>query len=313
MENGENREQSIQDALNRMWRNPAINDTYEPGSTFKIFTAAAGLEEGVVTLEDRFQCGGYRVVEDRRIHCHKRSGHGSESFLEGAQNSCNPVFIDVGLRLGGDNVYKYLEKMNLLEKTGIDLPGEAGTIMHKKENVGLVELATISFGQSFQITPIQLLTMASMVVNGGTQVTPHFGVRVLDEKGQIVETLQYESEENVISKETSDTMRYILEHVVSDGSGKNAYIEGYAIGGKTATSQTLPRSANRYISSFVGFAPAQDPQIIGACIITDPKGIYYGGTIAAPVIRDIYENILPYLGIQKSGEESDSGTAGEAN
>ena len=313
VENGENREQSIQDALNRMWRNPAINDTYEPGSTFKIFTAAAGLEEGVVTLEDRFQCGGYRVVEDRRIHCHKRSGHGSESFLEGAQNSCNPVFIDVGLRLGVDNVYKYFEKMNLLEKTGIDLPGEAATIMHKKENVGLVELATISFGQSFQITPIQLLTMASMVVNGGTQVTPHFGVRVLDENGQIVETLQYESEENVISKETSDTMRYILEHVVSDGSGKNAYIEGYAIGGKTATSQTLPRSANRYISSFVGFAPAQDPQIIGACIITDPKGIYYGGTIAAPVIRDIYENILPYLGIQKSGEESASGTAGEAN
>lgn len=313
VESGENREQSIQDALNRMWRNPAINDTYEPGSTFKIFTAAAGLEEGVVTLEDRFQCGGYRVVEDRRIHCHKRSGHGSESFLEGAQNSCNPVFIDVGLRLGVDNVYKYLEKMNLLEKTGIDLPGEAGTIMHKKENVGLVELATISFGQSFQITPIQLLTMASMVVNGGTQVTPHFGVRVLDEKGQIVETLQYESEENVISKETSDTMRYILEHVVSDGSGKKAYIEGYAIGGKTATSQTLPRSANRYISSFVGFAPAQDPQIIGACIITDPKGIYYGGTIAAPVIRDIYENILPYLGFQKSGEESTSATAGEAN
>lgn len=313
VENGENREQSIQDALNRMWRNPAINDTYEPGSTFKIFTAAAGLEEGVVTLEDRFQCGGYRVVEDRRIHCHKRSGHGSESFLEGAQNSCNPVFIDVGLRLGVDNVYKYFEKMNLLEKTGIDLPGEAGTIMHKKENVGLVELATISFGQSFQITPIQLLTMASMVVNGGTQVTPHFGVRVLDEKGQIVETLQYESEENVISKETSDTMRYILEHVVSDGSGKKAYIEGYAIGGKTATSQTLPRSANRYISSFVGFAPAQDPQIIGACIITDPKGIYYGGTIAAPVIRDIYENILPYLGFQKSGEESTSATAGEAN
>lgn len=313
VESGENREQSIQDALNRMWRNPAINDTYEPGSTFKIFTAAAGLEEGVVTLEDRFQCGGYRVVEDRRIHCHKRSGHGSESFLEGAQNSCNPVFIDVGLRLGVDNVYKYLEKMNLLEKTGIDLPGEACTIMHKKENVGLVELATISFGQSFQITPIQLLTMASMVVNGGTQVTPHFGVRVLDEKGQIVETLQYESEENVISKETSDTMRYILEHVVSDGSGKKAYIEGYAIGGKTATSQTLPRSANRYISSFVGFAPAQDPQIIGACIITDPKGIYYGGTIAAPVIRDIYENILPYLGFQKSGEESTSATAGEAN
>lgn len=304
-----NREQELQDALNRMWRNPSINDTYEPGSTFKIFTAAAGLEEGVVTLNDRFVCGGYRVVEDRRIHCHKRTGHGSETFLEGAQNSCNPVFIDVGLRLGVDNVYKYFKKMNLLEKTGIDLPGEASTIMHRKENVGQVELATISFGQSFQITPIRLLAMASMAVNGGTQITPHFGVRVLDESGQVVENLSYKTEKNVISKETSDTMRYILEHVVSDGSGKNAYIEGYAIGGKTATSQTLPRSANRYISSFVGFAPADDPQIIGLCIIRNPQGIYYGGTIAAPVIRDIYENVLPYLGIEKdeAAAEKDGG------
>lgn len=296
-------EEEIQDALNRMWRNPSINDTYEPGSTFKIFTASAGLEEGVVSLEDTFQCGGYRVVEDRRIHCHKRSGHGAETFLEGAQNSCNPVFIDVGLRLGVDNVYKYFKKMNLLDKTGIDLPGEAGTIMHKKENVGLVELATISFGQSFQITPIQLLSLASCIVNGGTQITPHFGVRVLNDKGEVVENLQYESEENDISKETSDTMRYILEHVVSDGSGNKAYIEGYAIGGKTATSQTLPRSANRYISSFVGFAPAEEPQIIGVCIITDPKGIYYGGTIAAPVIKRIYENVLPYLGVEKAAVE----------
>lgn len=296
-------EEEIQDALNRMWRNPSINDTYEPGSTFKIFTASAGLEEGVVSLDDTFQCNGYRVVEDRHIHCHKRAGHGTETFLEGAQNSCNPVFIDVGLRLGVDNVYKYFEKMNLLEKTGIDLPGEANTIMHKKENVGLVELATISFGQSFQITPIQLLSLASCVVNGGTQITPHFGVRVLNEKGEVVETLQYETEENVISEETSDTMRYILEHVVADGSGNKAYIEGYAIGGKTATSQTLPRSANRYISSFVGFAPADDPQIIGVCIITDPKGVYYGGTIAAPVIKDIYENVLPYLGVEKTAVE----------
>lgn len=300
-------ESEIQDALNRMWRNPSINDTYEPGSTFKIFTAAAGLEEGVVSLNDTFQCGGYRVVEDRRIHCHKRAGHGTETFLEGAQNSCNPVFIDVGLRLGVDNVYKYFKKFNLLEKTGIDLSGEASTIMHKQENVGQVELATISFGQSFQITPIQLLTMASMVVNGGTQITPHFGVRVLDESGEAVETLEYDTEENVLSEETSETMRYILEHVVADGSGNNAYIEGYAIGGKTATSQTLPRSANRYISSFVGFAPADNPQIIGICIINNPKGVYYGGTIAAPVIKDIYENVLPYLGIEKAAvsEESD--------
>lgn len=301
-------ESEIQDALNRMWRNPSINDTYEPGSTFKIFTAAAGLEEGVVSLNDTFQCGGYRVVEDRRIHCHKRAGHGTETFLEGAQNSCNPVFIDVGLRLGVDNVYKYFKQFNLLENTGIDLPGEAGTIMHKQENVGQVELATISFGQSFQITPVQLLTMASMVVNGGTQITPHFGVQVLDESGEVVETLEYETEEDVISEETSETMRYILEHVVSDGSGNNAYIEGYAIGGKTATSQTLPRSANRYISSFVGFAPAYDPQIIGICIINNPKGVYYGGTIAAPVIQDIYENVLPYLGIEKTVTDEPSDT-----
>lgn len=293
-------DEELQDALNRMWRNPSINDTYEPGSTFKIFTAAAGLEEGVVSLSDRFQCGGYRVVEDRRIHCHKRTGHGAESFLEGAQNSCNPVFIDVGLRLGVDGVYKYFNQMHLLEKTGIDLPGEAATIMHKKENVGLVELATISFGQSFQITPMQLLTMASSVVNGGRRITPHFGVQVMDEYGEVVEELAYDTKNNVVSKETSETMRYILEHVVSDGSGNKAYIEGYAVGGKTATSQTLPRSANRYISSFVGFAPAENPVIIGACIITNPQGIYYGGTIAAPVIRDIYENVLPYLGLEPS-------------
>lgn len=297
----------IQDALNRMWRNPAINDTYEPGSTFKIFTAAAGLEAGVVTLEDRFQCGGFRVVEDRRIHCHKRTGHGAESFLEGAQNSCNPVFIDVGLRLGVDEVYRYFKQMHLLETTGIDLPGEAKTIMHKKENVGLVELATISFGQSFQITPIQLLTMASAVVNGGNRITPHFGVQVRDEYGEVVERLAYDTSGNVISEKTSETMRYVLEHVVSDGSGNKAYIEGYAIGGKTATSQTLPRSANRYISSFVGFAPADNPQIIGVCIINNPQGIYYGGTIAAPVIRDIYANVLPYLGIEPSPTPAEDG------
>lgn len=292
-------EKEVQDALNRMWRNPSINDTYEPGSTFKIFTAAAGLEEGVVSINDSFHCGGFRVVEDRRIHCHKRTGHGSETFLQGAQNSCNPVFIDVGQRLGTAAFFEYLEQLQVLKKTGIDLPGEAAAIMHKEENVGPVELATMSFGQSFQITPLQLLTMAAAVVNGGTRVTPHFGVRVLAEDGTIVEEYSYEKEEHLIREETSRQMQEILESVVADGSGNRAYIEGYAIGGKTATSQTLPRSANKYISSFLGFAPAEDPKIIGVCIIRDPKGIYYGGTIAAPVLQDIYRNVLPYLGLEK--------------
>lgn len=293
-------EAKLQDALNRMWRNPSINDTYEPGSTFKIFTAAAGLEEGVVSVNDGFFCPGFRVVEDRRIRCHKRTGHGSESFLEGAQNSCNPVFIDVGQRLGVSNFFDYLESMQVLKKTGIDLPGEAAAIMHKEENVGPVELATMSFGQSFQITPLQLLVMASAVVNGGTRVTPHFGVRSIARDGTIVEEYTYETRSGLLSETTSDQMRTILESVVADGSGNRAYIEGYAIGGKTATSQTLPRSANKYISSFLGFAPADDPQVIGVCIIRDPQGIYYGGTIAAPVLQDIYTNILPYLGVEKS-------------
>lgn len=295
-------EEELQDALNRMWRNPSINDTYEPGSTFKIFTASAGLEEGVVSIDDNFYCGGFRIVEDRRIHCHKRTGHGSESFLEGAQNSCNPVFIDVGLRLGTERFFTYLEQMQVLKKTGVDLPGEAGAIMHKQENVGPVELATMSFGQSFQITPLQLLTMAASVVNGGTRIIPHFGVRALTEDGIVTEEYQYDTVEHLISGETSKAMRNILESVVADGSGDRAYLEGYAIGGKTATSQTLPRSANKYISSFLGFAPADDPKVIGLVIIRDPKGVYYGGTIAAPVLRDIYKNILPYLGIQRSQE-----------
>lgn len=290
---------STEDLLNKMWRNPSINDTYEPGSTFKIFTAAAGLEEGVVSIEDRFQCGGYRVVEDRRIHCHKRTGHGSENFLEGAMNSCNPVFIDVGLRLGVESFYEYLEQLCLFQKTGIDLPGEAGTIVHKKENVGPVELATMAFGQSFQITPMQLLGMASLVVNGGTRVTPHFAIRTCDQEGKAVKTYEFDETSGLISDETSKTMQYVLGQVVAEGSGNKAYIEGYAIGGKTATSQTLPRSANRYISSFLGFAPAEQPVVIGLCIIRDPKGIYYGGTIAAPVLRDIYNNILPYLEVSK--------------
>lgn len=288
-----------QDLLNQMWRNPCLNDTYEPGSTFKIITMAAGLQEGVVTLDDRFYCPGYKLVDDRRIHCANRRGHGSQNFVEGAQNSCNPVFIEVGLRLGVENYYKYFQKFGLLKKTGIDLPGEAGTIMHKKENMGNVELATVSFGQSFQITPIQLATTVSSLINGGKRVTPHFGVAVQNSNGSQVKELSYSSESGIISEETSKKIRQILETVVSEGSGRNAAIPGYTIGGKTATSQTLPRSANRYISSFLGFAPAEDPRVLALCIIHDPQGIYYGGTIAAPAVRSIFDNILPYLGIQR--------------
>ena len=289
-----------QELLNQMWRNPCLNDTYEPGSTFKIITMAAGLEAGVVSPKDRFYCPGYKVVEDRRIHCAKRTGHGSQSFVEGAQNSCNPVFIEVGLRLGTDRYYKYFRQFGLLDKTGADLPGEAETIMHQKKNMGEVELATVSFGQSFQITPVQLAATVSSLINGGRRVTPHFGVAVLNSDRTEGEKLIFPVKDGIVSEETSGEIRKILETVVSQGSGKNAKIEGYAIGGKTATSQTLPRSANRYISSFLGFAPADDPQVLGLCIIHDPKGIYYGGTIAAPVIRSIFENILPYLGIEKS-------------
>lgn len=289
----------LQDALNTMWRNGCINDTYEPGSTFKIITSAACLEEGVVTLEDTFSCPGYRLVEDRRIRCHKAGGHGSETFVQGIQNSCNPVFIDIGLRLGAEKFYQYFRQFGLLEQTGVDLPGEAGTIMHKVEDIGLVELATISFGQSFQVTPIQMATTVSSVINGGTRVTPHLGKAVLSREGEVLETLSYPKEAKIVSRKTSETMQSLLEGVVANGSGKNAFIEGYSIGGKTATSQTLPRSANRYISSFIGFAPADDPQILGMVVIHDPKGIYYGGTIAAPVLRSIFDNVLPYLGIEK--------------
>lgn len=295
-------EQEKQDLLNQMWRNPCLNDTYEPGSTFKIITMSAGLEAGVVSKDDRFYCPGYKVVEDRRIHCAKRTGHGAQNFVEGAQNSCNPVFIEVGLRLGVERYYKYFRQFGLFDKTGVDLPGEAGTIMHAMKNMGEVELATVSFGQSFQITPIQLATTVSSLINGGKRITPHFGVSVLNPDGTEGEKLTYPVKEGVVSVNTSKQVREILETVVSQGSGKNAKIEGYSIGGKTATSQTLPRSANRYISSFLGFAPAEDPQILGLCIIHDPQGIYYGGTIAAPVIRSIFENILPYLGIAKTAE-----------
>ena len=299
-ETGENlTDEQRQDALNQMWRNGCINDTYEPGSTFKIITASAGLEEGAVHLTDQFSCPGYKVVEDRRIRCHKVGGHGAENFVQGIQNSCNPVFIEVGLRIGVDRFFDYFRQFGLMDLTGVDIPGEAGTIMHKKENVGQVELATISFGQSFQITPIQLATTVSALVNGGRRVTPHFGMEVLSAEGKKVKTFRYNAKKHIVSEKTSQTMRELLESVVAEGSGKNAYVEGYRIGGKTATSQTLPRSANKYISSFVGFAPADDPQILGMCVIYNPQGVYYGGPIAAPVIGKIFENILPYLGIEK--------------
>lgn len=286
--------------LNQMWRNRSINDTYEPGSIFKVFTASAALEEGVVKEEDTFYCPGYKLVEDRRIRCARTTGHGSETFVQGVQNSCNPVFIEVGMRLGTENFYKYFEKFGLMGKTGVDLPGEATTIMHKKENVGQVELATMSFGQSFQVTPMQMATTVCSLVNEGKRITPHFGIAVYDaESGEKEETISYGKRKRILSKETSEKMRKILETVVSEGGGKKAQIEGYRIGGKTATSQTLPRSANRYIGSFIGFAPADDPQVAAMAIIYNPQGIYYGGTIAAPVVRDIFDNILPYLGIER--------------
>lgn len=292
-------EEEKQNALNQMWRNRSINDTYEPGSVFKVVTAAACLEEGVVTTQDQFHCPGYYVVEDRRIRCHKIGGHGSETFVQGIQNSCNPVFINIGLRLGVDRFCDYYDQFGLLGNTGVDLPGEASTIMHQRKNIGQVELATMSFGQSFQVTPIQMATTFSSIINGGNRVTPHFGKRVLDQDGTVAETFSDKKGKRILSEETSATMRALLESVVSEGGGKNAAVEGYRIGGKTATSQTLPRSANKYISSFVGFAPADDPQILGMCIIYNPQGVYYGGTIAAPVIGKIFENILPYLGIEK--------------
>lgn len=290
-------QEELQNALNQMWRNGCINDTYEPGSTFKIVTAAAGLESGTVTPQHTFHCPGYVMVEDRRIRCHKAGGHGSQDFVHATMNSCNPVFVTVGLRMGVDQYYSYFEQFGLLKKTGVDLPGEAATIMHKKENIEAVELATMSFGQSFQITPIQLITTAASIVNGGNRVTPHFGVQVTDKDGNLVETLEYPVESGIVSEETSATMREILEMVVSEGGGKNAAIEGVRIGGKTATSETLPRGRGVYISSFIGFAPADDPQVIALAIINHPQGQYYGGVIAAPIVRQLFENILPYLGI----------------
>ena len=297
---------SKQDLLNQMWRNPSINDTYEPGSTFKIITAAAGLEAGVVGINDKFNCPGFRIVEDRKIRCHKVAGHGAETFLQGAMNSCNPVFIDVGQRLGVDQYYHYFTQFGLLGKTGIDLPGEAATIMHKKENMGLVELATVSFGQSFQITPLQLITTASSIINGGNRVTPHFGIQAVSADKTSIRKFSYPVKEGIVSKETSETMGYILENVVAEGSGNKAALPGYRIGGKTATSEKLPRSLKKYISSFVGFAPANNPEVIALITIDEPVGIYYGGTIAAPVIADLFKNILPYLGIEAEEEETAS-------
>ena len=293
-------EEEKQDALNKMWRNQCINDTYEPGSTFKIITASAALEEGKVSLSDQFNCPGYKIVEDRRIRCHKVGGHGAEDFTHGIMNSCNPVFIEIGLRIGSDRFCDYFEQFGLLSKTNIDLPGEASTIMHKRENIGQVELATMSFGQSFQITPIQLATTVSSIINGGNRVTPHFGVETKNAEGELTHTFVYGQKEHIVSEETSTTMRYLLEKVVSEGSGKNAALEGFSIGGKTSTSQTLPRSEKRYISSFLGFAPADDPQVLALIIINNPQGVYYGGTIAAPVCRDLFSNILPYLGIEQA-------------
>ena len=288
-----------QDALNGIWRNESINDTYEPGSTFKIITAAAGLEEGVVAPESTFSCPGFIIVDDRRIRCHKTVGHGSQDFVHGAMNSCNPVFITVGLRLGVDKYYEYFEQYGLKEKTGIDLPGEAGTIMHKAENMGNVELATVSFGQSFQITPIQLLTTVSSIINGGNRITPHFGIEALDREGKVVETYTYLVKKEIVSEEISATMRYILEQVVAEGTGKNGAVAGFRVGGKTATSQTLPRGTGKYIASYIGFAPADDPQVIAIAIVNEPKGVYYGSQVAAPIVRQIFENILPYLGIME--------------
>lgn len=293
-------EEQKQDALNQMWRNQSVNDTYEPGSTFKIFTSSAALLTGTCTLQDHFSCPGYKIVEDRRIRCHKVGGHGDQDFTHAIMNSCNPALMTMGLAMGSDLFYDTFEDYGLLTRTGIDIPGEAGTIMHQKENIGEVELATMTFGQSFQITPVQLATMASSVINGGHRVTPHFAVSIQDRStGQVLKTFRYEEQDGIVTEEVSAQMREILEKVVSEGSGNKAYLEGYRIGGKTATSQTLPRSANKYISSFLGFAPANDPQVLAVCIVHDPQGVYYGGTVCAPVVKNIFANILPYLGIEK--------------
>lgn len=301
-------QEKFNEELNKMWRNGCISDTYEPGSTFKVFTATSALEAGVVKETDTFSCPGYKMVEDRRIRCHKVSGHGAETFVQGVQNSCNPVFMEVGARLGTDRVFEYLDKLGILKKTGIDVPGEAATIMHKKENVGAVELATMSFGQSFQLTPVRLLATVSAVINGGTLITPHFGVGIESSDKTVVRKLKYETTEEAISKDTSEKMKRILESVVSEGGGHKASVEGYKVGGKTGTSEKLPRSSNKYIASCLGFAPAENPVVLALVLIDEPEGIYYGGTIAAPVISKLLDDALPYLGIERQGEEPDKTT-----
>lgn len=298
-------DQKLNELLNGMWRNACISDTYEPGSAFKIITATAALEENEVRLDDRFFCPGYKKVEDRIIRCHKAGGHGSQNFVEGIRNSCNPVFMEIGARVGAERMYKYYKRLGLFNRTGVDIPGEANSIMHNIENIGAVELATMSFGQSFQITPMQLLTAVSAVINGGTLVTPHFGLQIKAPDGRVVKTLEYKTTENVISKETSETMKKLLESVVADGTGRRAYLPGFRVGGKTATSEKLPRRSGKYISSFIGFAPADDPQVIAMVLIDEPVGIYYGGTIAAPVIGELFDNILPYLGIEERYTEEE--------
>jgi stage V sporulation protein D (sporulation-specific penicillin-binding protein) len=297
--------EKMNELLNGMWRNACISDTYEPGSAFKVVTTTAALEENVVKLDDRFFCPGFRRVEDRIIRCHKAGGHGSQNFVEGIQNSCNPVFMEIGSRVGVEKTYEYYKKLGLFNKTGVDIPGEANSIMHNIENIGAVELATMSFGQSFQITPLQLLTATSAIINGGTLVTPHFGISVKTPDNRVVKTFEYKTVENAISKETSETMKQLLESVVSDGTGRRAYLPGYRVGGKTATSEKLPRRTGKYISSFIGFAPADDPQVIALVLIDEPVGIYYGGTIAAPVIASLFDNILPYMGIEANYSEED--------
>ncbi|NLP15648.1 MAG: PASTA domain-containing protein [Clostridiales bacterium] len=297
--------EKMNELLNGMWRNACISDTYEPGSAFKVVTTTAALEENVVKLDDRFFCPGFRRVEDRIIRCHKAGGHGSQNFVEGIQNSCNPIFMEIGSRVGVEKTYEYYKKLGLFNKTGVDIPGEANSIMHNIENIGAVELATMSFGQSFQITPLQLLTATSAIINGGTLVTPHFGISVKTPDNRVVKTFEYKTVENAISKETSETMKQLLESVVSDGTGRRAYLPGYRVGGKTATSEKLPRRTGKYISSFIGFAPADDPQVIALVLIDEPVGIYYGGTIAAPVIASLFDNILPYMGIEANYSEED--------
>ena len=288
-------EKEKQDLLNQMWRNPCVSDTYEPGSVFKTVTASAALEAGAVTLEDTFHCPGYVMVEDRRIRCHKVTGHGTQTFVEATMNSCNPAFVTVGLRLGAESFCHYFEQFTPMERSGVDLPGEAGTIMHKEEDIGAVELATISFGQSFQVTPIRLAATVSSLINGGKAVTPHFGVQTVDAEGNVTQRFAYPAETGVVSEDTSEKLRYMLEQVVENGGGHNGYVEGYRVGGKTATSQTLPRGTGRYIASFLGFAPADNPRVLAMAIITNPQGTYYGGQVAAPVVRQLFENILPYL------------------